>query len=241
MRTINRFLNMIWFTSFILIEKVKSIPLERRGLVNQFRYIIYLHLMLCVHLCADTWAPPEPQRYCSSNKNYCLEIIPGDSMHQCQGILSAVGKKGEYHRIWATNLANAISPVTALVSDDGDYVVTFDNWYRIGWGNEVVVIYGANGALIKKYGLGDILSEDEIEKIPRTVASRWWGGEHVIDEEKKTLILKVVSNGEMPYSEEAQFNEIHIDLKTGELTEDSSKVDTCPLMRWIRELRDRLF
>jgi len=209
--------------------------------MDKFRHVIYLSLIICVHLGADTWAPPEPQRYCSSNKNYCLKIIPGDSMHQCQGILSAVGEEGEYHEVWSTLLANGISPVSVLISDQGDYVTTFDNWYRIGWGDDVVVIYGANGALIKKYGLEDILSEDEIEKIPRTVASRWWGGEHVIDEEKKILILKVVSNGEMPYSENAQFSEIPIDLKTGELTKDSLKVRTCPFMMWIRELRDRLF
>ncbi len=209
--------------------------------MKRLQYTICLILIGCVYVGADTWAPPEPQRICSSNKDYCLEIIPGDSMQQCEGILSAKGEKGEYHQIWARDLANAISPVTALVSDDGDYVVTFDNWYRIGWGNDVVVIYGANGTLIKRYGLADILSEDEIEKIPRTVASRWWGGEHVIDEEKKTLILKVVSNGEMPYSEKAQFSEIYIDLKTGEFSKDGSKTDTCPFMRWIRELRDRLF
>ncbi len=209
--------------------------------MHQFRYVIYLHLILCVHVCADTWAPPEPQTYCSSNKDYCFEIIPGDSMHQCQGILYAMDEEGGYHQVWSSHLANAISPVSAVVSDNGDYVATFDNWYRIGWGDDVVVIYGANGILIKKHGLEDILSADEIEKIPRTVASRWWGRGHMIDKEKKTLILKVVSNGEMPYSESAQFKEIRIDLRTGELAKNSSRVGTFPFMRWIRELRDWLF
>lgn len=209
--------------------------------MNQLRYVVYLHLILCIRLCADTWAPPEPQRYFSSNQDYCFEIIPGDSMHECQGILSTVDEEGEYHQVWSTHLVNVIAPVTALVSDDGDYVATFDNWYRIGWGDDVVVIYGANGALIKKYGLNDILSADEIEKIPRTVASRWWGGKHIIDEGKKVLILKAVSNGEMPYSESAEFMEIRIDLRTGALDKDSSRVRSCPLLRWIKDLTDRLF
>ena len=110
----------------------------------KFRYVIYLNLIICIQLSSDTWAPPEPQRYCSSNKNYCLEIIPGDSMHRCQGILSALGEEDEYHQIWSTLLVNGVSPVSAIVSDQGDYVATFDNWYRIGWGDDVVAIYRKN-------------------------------------------------------------------------------------------------
>ncbi len=210
--------------------------------MNRLKYIVCLAVIVCINLFADTWAPPEPQKYYSSDKGYCFEIIPGDSLRVCKGILSTVHDGEKYQMVWSAHLVNQISPVTASVSDKGNYVATFDNWYRIGWGADVVVIYGAGGELVAKFGLEDILSADEIEKIPRTVASRWWGGDHYIDEEKKVLVLKVVSNGEMPYSEKAQFHEKHIDLKTGRLIkEDSPKINTCPFMRWIRQLRDLIF
>lgn len=210
--------------------------------MDRLKYIICVILIGCINLAADTWAPPEPQKYYSPDSGYCFEIIPGDSMHACKGILSRVLDEGDYQPVWTAQLVNEISPVTAVVSDEGNYVATFDNWYRIGWGDDVVVIYGMDGESVAKFGLKDILSADELEKIPRTVASRWWGGEHFIDESKNRLILKVVSNGEMPYSEKAQFLEKYIDLKTGRLIkEGSSDTETCPFMRWIRQLRDMVF
>lgn len=204
----------------------------RLSYIRSYHPILVI-LIVCVCIFADTWAPPEPQKYYSSNEKYCFEIIPSDGIgaieDSCQGFLRILGKDEQYHQVWSTNLVNAISPVSALVSNDGDYVVTFDNWYRLGSGDDVVVIYGLNGKLIRKFGLEDILSEDEMEKIPRTVSSRWWGGEHFLDEETNILILKVVSNNEMPYSERVQFNLIEIDLEAGELLkEDDPKVGPFP-------------
>jgi hypothetical protein len=225
-----------------MINRIAFTGFEEEDSMDRLKYIICVILIGCVNLAADTWAPPEPQKYYSADSGYCFEIIPGDSMHACRGILSMVPDEGEYQTVWSAQLVNDISPVTAFVSDEGNYVATFDNWYRIGWGDDVVVIYGMDGELIAKFGLEDILSANEIEKIPRTVASRWWGGKHSIDEAKNVLILKVVSNGEMPYSEKAQFLKKHIDLKTGRLIKECCpETESCPFMRWIRNLRDMVF
>ena len=79
--------------------------------------------------------------------------------------------------LWAQPLSNAVAPVEALVSDTGRYVVTFDNWHSLGYGPNVVVIYGAEGQLLRSFSLEDLLSEAELRLVFRTVSSRWWPGE----------------------------------------------------------------
>jgi hypothetical protein len=65
------------------------------------------------------------------------------------------GKQITY--IWEQNLSNMISPITAFVSDDGKYVVTLDNWYGLGHGDDVIAFYKKEGQ-IKKYSLEQALS-----------------------------------------------------------------------------------
>lgn len=55
---------------------------------------------------------------------------------------------------WTAPLSNRVAPVSALVSDSGRYVVTFDNWDQVGYGDDVVAVYdGSNGTLLWKYRL----------------------------------------------------------------------------------------
>lgn len=118
--------------------------------------------------------------------------------------------------MWSIRLLNDVSPLHALVSKSSNRVITFDNWASVGYGDNVVVIYGLNGKLIRKLALGDILDEAAVDSVPMTVSSRWWGGDHYLDEEREVLVLKVVGNMEMPLHEEAEFEHVEIDLKTGE-------------------------
>lgn len=168
---------------------------------------------------ADEWGLPEPTRYYSSNKIYCFEVIPKrlKEDNYCKGALYKIDEKGNYHQLWIIRLSNEASPVSVIVSNNGSYIVTFDNWHSVGFGDDVVVIYGSDGRLIKKFGLEDIISDEEINRIPRSISSRWWGGKHYLDEKRGVLILKIVSNNKMPNDEGAMFREIKIDLKTGML------------------------
>ena len=52
---------------------------------------------------------------------------------------------------------NSIAPVYAIISDDGQHFVTFDNWGGDGgYGTNAVVIYGPTGQLVKQYNLEEI-------------------------------------------------------------------------------------
>jgi TonB family protein len=188
---------------------------------------------------ADTWRLPKKEKYYSPNKKHYLEVTPkklesqlkyfedkvdgqdnagalkGVKDNRAKGAFYSRRDDGGYSRKWKFPLVNEVSPVSAVVSSNGDYVVTFDNWHSVGYGDDVVVIYRSNGELIKKFGLEDLLTEGDIETLPHSVSSIRWGGEHYIDEANGLLVLKIVSNGKSSWEDSAKFHELKIELATG--------------------------
>ncbi|HEY8459354.1 MAG TPA: hypothetical protein VIM99_03185 [Blastocatellia bacterium] len=187
---------------------------------------------------ADSWALPQREKYYSPNKMFYLEVIPkklesqlkyfkdkvdgrenagavsGAKESSAKGAFYARRAGGGYVKKWEFPLVNEISPVSAVVSSKGDYFATFDNWHRVGYGDDVVAIYRSNGDLIKKLGLEDFLTKGDIGTFPHSVSSIWWGGKHYLDP-NGFLVLKIVSNGKSPWQDDAEFHELKIELATG--------------------------
>lgn len=188
---------------------------------------------------ADTWALPTEKTVCSSNNRYCLKITPKKLAGQleyfqdkvdgkpnagadkkveenyCKGEFFAKDSRGRSKKLWTIPLVNEVSPVSALVSEDGSYVVTFDNWHTMGYGDNAVVIYRASdGSLVRKLALIDFLTENDYMKLSRSVSSIWWaGGKHRIEDGK--LVLNVAGPGNDGHSENGERFFIDIDLATG--------------------------
>jgi len=200
---------------------------------------------------ADSWALPTTEKYCSENKKYCLKVEPKKLESQlsyfkdkvdekenagadksvkenyCKGTFSAKGKT-----LWKIQLDNEVSPVSAIVSNDGNYVITFDNWHGVGYGDNVVAIYhGLTGKLIKKLGLKDFLTESDIYNLPASTSSIHWHGTHQIDDEKKHLILKVVKPGE-----KEDFFDVPIDLTDGQVL--AEVVDRIPSLQFLLSAKE---
>jgi len=187
---------------------------------------------------ADSWALPKKEKYYSTNKMFYFEVTPKKLESQLKyfkdkaegrenaGAVSEVKDNrakgafyvrradGGYSKKLEFPLVNEVSPVSAVVSSKGDYVVTFDNWHSVGYGDDVVVIYCSNGAMIKKFGLEDLLTEGDIETFPHSASSIWWGGSHYLDP-NGLLVLKIVSNSKDPWQDGAEFHELKIELATG--------------------------
>lgn len=184
---------------------------------------------------ADSWAMPSVATHCSANKKYCLKVEPrklerqlalfGDKVdgkdnagaaktvkdNYCKGTFNANGKK-----LWNVRLDNEVAPVRALVSDNGDYVITFDNWHSVGYGDNVVAIYsGQTGALIRKLGLSDFLTESDISRLSHSASSIWWSGPHEIDYDNHRLILKVDRTGNR-----RDFFDVRVNLKDGAVLDE---------------------
>lgn len=194
---------------------------------------------------ADTWALPKEETVCSKNNRFCLKVIPKKLTSQleyfqdkvdgkdnagadrkvkknlCRGIFSARDANGILRRRWEVNLVNEVAPVSVLVSDRGDYVVTFDNWHNVGYGDDVVAIYETgSGKLIKNLALTDFLTQGDVHELPASVSSIWWGGKHFIDHEKSHLVLQVAKNGRRPGQENAEFFPIRIELGSGRVLDE---------------------
>lgn len=141
---------------------------------------------------------------------------PPEGPRQAQGRLERLNSDGVWRPVWDRPLVNDVAPVNALVADGGDHVVTFDNWHSVGWGDDVVVIYGPNGDLIRSLSLADILPESYIEALPHSVSSIWWGGKHRLA--GGTLLLAVVVPDDNLSAEDQTFVEVSVDLRTGTVT-----------------------
>jgi hypothetical protein len=185
---------------------------------------------------ADSWLLPGKQRYCSANAKYCVDVDPkpvesqlryfedqvknadnpgaGPGMPRTAAATVFVQNGDGYDRLRSFPLLNAVAPVKALVSSDGRYLVTFDNWHSVGFGDNVVVLYRLDGTVIRKYSLAQLLSRKKVEDLPRSVSSIWWGGEHRLDEERGELVLQVLASGS-PFKQDAKYSELRIRLATG--------------------------
>lgn len=188
---------------------------------------------------ADSWAMPKRQRYCSADGQYCLEVEPkpiesqlryfddhvknadnpgagsGKPRTASATLLSRVGV--EYTRVRSFPLLNEVAPVSALVSADGRYFVTFDNWHSMGYGDDVVVLYRGDGTVIRKYSLVQLLSEKRVASLPHTVSSIWWSGTHRLDEKRGELVLQVAAEGSQAFDENRKYSELRLSLSSGEI------------------------
>ena len=188
---------------------------------------------------ADSWRMPKQGKYCSRNKKFCLEVTPKqlesqlkyfqDKANQspnagvdkatkenlCKGKFLVRNSLGILQAKADFPLANEVAPVEAIVSDDGAYFVTFDNWHSVGYGDDVVAIYRANGSLIRKLALEEIFTQNDIGTFSESTSSRHWGRDHYFDLAKNNLILRAVTNRNPLYDDNAEFREVRIDLASG--------------------------
>ena len=176
-------------------------------------------LMVATPAFADSWMPPGEQTYHSQSQEFRFTVLPrvlsstsafwrdgkedprqrGQAPGQrdtCIGQLERRTEDGSYVPVWRKELVNAVAPVSALLTRDGRYVVTFDNWHMMGYGDSTVVLYGAQGEKLASFGLSDFLTQEQMAKLYRSVSSIRWGGKHHFDESEKSLVLEIVKGSE---------------------------------------------
>lgn len=179
---------------------------------------VFLGVLVCHAAYADTWALPTTKTYSSEGDLFRLTVTPGiPGARKSKGKLEKQIKKGQYDVVWEADLSNDVSPVGALVTRDGQYVVTFDNWHSRGCGDNVVVLYGPKGQQIKRLSLSDFVDVTLESSLPQSVSSRWWGQGHQLDEKAEVVVLKV--GNERPGLDGKPVNEyeVRIRLKDGKL------------------------
>ncbi|MES2766853.1 MAG: hypothetical protein V4642_13345 [Bacteroidota bacterium] len=166
--------------------------------------IIIPSLFLIIPLQADEWGPPETKDYYNKDSTYFIRITPKNTPNKywewftassdnkqdflpedtivtpCHAVLLKKTVTGD-SIVWIKKLKNRVAPLHAMLSDDGKYFVTFDNWHSVGLGENVFVYYNENGEVLKSHILADI-SPFPIKDYQRTVSSVWWScGRKFID------------------------------------------------------------
>ena len=197
-------------------------------------FMVLLLLAAAGSASADSWLPPRPTTAVSDRGTYRLTVYPrpisgaleyfsdqvdgkapagqrAGARTRCEATLEKLGPNS-YEVVWRKPLVNDVAPLSALVADDGRFV-TFDNWHHAGIGEDTIVIYRVDGTVVRKLSLADVLGADSFEKLPRSVSSVWWGGEHKLSYDDATIELQVVASGSL--HDNPTFRTVRVELSTG--------------------------
>ena len=142
---------------------------------------------------ADSWPPAQAIAAVSENAEWLVRVEPGESMGDVYGFAGAT--KGEYAEatlfkydsdlesyaeVIKYRTRNPIAPVDILLSNSG-WLVALDNWHNYGIGI-AVASYDSEGALVRELSLANIFSDEELERLRRSISSiRWRCGPVVLD------------------------------------------------------------
>ena len=167
-----------------------------QSLVHRLLCLLTVTCVLVGDAEADSWAMPSTRKYDSENEQFYAKITPGGRDRPATMSVYKSGGSVEDDPIWTVTLSNRVAPVSAFVSDDGQHVVTFDNWHRVGYGDDVLAFYGPKGQT-KKYSLESALDLNNAgqlrlySKFAHTVSSRWWrsGSLRFLDTENDELAM----------------------------------------------------
>jgi hypothetical protein len=187
---------------------------------------------------ADSWMPPSVETTDSANGRSRVTIVPrgiksplaffedkvagkepagqreGDSKNSPIARVEQLDAAGRWQLLWQKPLVNDVGPTEALLADNASYLVTFDNWHSVGFGEDVVVIYDRHGNLVRKLGLNQILPPSYVAHLPRSVSSRWWRKGIRLVERDTQVEIQVVEPGSAGESN-AKFVPVRLDLANG--------------------------
>lgn len=209
------------------------------------RLLLVLLVWWAVPCSADSWLPAEPKIYVSPDQTYRVRVNPRAITSPLGYFSDNVGKRapagtpkgrgdtkatasiehlvgaGQWTRLSSFALTNEVAPVTALMADGGQYLVTFDNWYSMGYGSNVVAIHDGQGQPIRALALSDILSADHIMALDHSVSSIWWRGvPHLTP--TGLLIIPIVVPGEADDDKEKTYVDAVLRLSDGAVISGSS-------------------
>jgi hypothetical protein len=155
---------------------------------------------------ADSWLLPDRQRIPSPNGEFVLDLVPSNIRSQidyfqeedagrkgdrnpCWARLFRQQPGGEEEVLWTADLDNNVAPVEMVVADSGNVVVGFDNWHSIGYGPNVLAVYGEQGKLRFRHSLEELMPPGQIRKLTPSMSSRRWRRGCWLDENRHEMVL----------------------------------------------------
>lgn len=179
---------------------------------------------------ADSFMPPTIREVRSPSESAVVTVIPAKlscavGEENCEPAARAVVELVRGYERFASRtvrLVNREAPGTVLVTDDGERLLTIDDYAWSGFGENVLVVYDDNGAVTARHALNDFLPGDYINGLPRSVSTlRWWSAEPRIEPGTHTAILSLLLVEKDGWQGRGDALELTLDLDTGEIERPS--------------------
>jgi hypothetical protein len=166
---------------------------------------------------------PSLLEFFSQDSTYCFRVVPAQRREPapkpCSGRLRKASA-GNWIEVWSRELPNQTAPEKALISRDGGFVVTVNNLFAGGYGDDAMVIYDRTGKVTRSLALMDFCPDVQPPSIPDSAEGahivRGWGRADSIDEGRKELVLSMAPRA-ADSSREDDLLEVRIRLATGEV------------------------
>ena len=161
-------------------ENHESVPMRKYAAI-----VIALILLAGPNVRGDEWRVPNVQNIFSDNGRFFVRLLPGTRPYEngcgARGTPKSAGNaRGQFYaqdgdrgfRLVAdVELRNPVSPVYAVVTNSGN-LVTFDNWYCMGYG-DTIAVYESAGTLVRSIPLSE-LYPSTFSAIPRSKSGLLW-------------------------------------------------------------------
>lgn len=184
---------------------------------------------------ADSWLPPAKEVTLSANGQFRFTSYPApdrkveayfeaeiegrrSARPSAEGRLERKRARGGWETVWKAPLANLIAPTAALVTNDGRYVVTFDNWYSTGHGEDVIVIYREDGSLVRSMMLTDLVPDFYMATLSHSVSSISWRDGAEIDADGTAVAIDVFEPGASFLDDDVKSLRFRVALSDGAVT-----------------------
>ena len=135
-------------------------------------------------------APPTARDYPSENRQFVVHVRPAEKGSKSWFEVFRV-QGDERISLWRHEVGNETCPGHAYISNDGNYVVTRDEWGRgrKGASGDYVLAFYQKTGLIRRYSLAEIIQCQGYIDVSNSSAGRRWASEvYLQDIEGRTLL-----------------------------------------------------
>ncbi|MBF0199183.1 MAG: hypothetical protein HQL32_15820 [Planctomycetes bacterium] len=132
------------------------------------------YLLVVLFLVPSVWGTsfsyPKTKIYSSLSGNAFARIEPGNLFNQPESsakkrppiahVFTYNEERNSYDLTHSQILQNRVFPYQVLISNDGRYLITIDEYYNTGWNENTFVVYDLPRKVVYSYTLKDIVPND---------------------------------------------------------------------------------
>ncbi len=186
---------------------------------------------------ADSWLPATTKVYEAPDHSARLTVVPreltstldyfsdkvagkepagaqqGSSAKSAYAKLEVHTPSGGWVTRWTRPLVNEVAPVDVVVAPGGKAFATFDNWYSMGFGPTVIVVYNEYGEATKTLALNSIFPDWFVGALSRSVSSiHWRRSPRLSGDNTEVLVPIILPNSGRTLGQDGPRLDLHIRL-----------------------------